>query len=172
MVVAKELLVNKGFDVLTVTEDVREMKRQGLVRDMEKSKKDRASVRAFLVLGCMRQHIETAEYVREKGEAYDIVLHEGHPSTCLRLFEADACVRDMFCLVDNLVNFIAPPTITIFLKDDEKRTKCQTIYNDIMKERVAKGGTVYEIVTGKLPDEEIAMRMCDASIRTYTLLRT
>ena len=171
MLVAKDVLAARGYDTLAVTENVRQTKKQGLVQDMENKKKDRPSVRAFLVLGCMRQHVERAECIKKRGHGYDIVLHESHPNTCLRLFNADECVREMFGLIDNLVKFTTPPAVTIFLKD-EKHTKHQSAFDDIMRERVAKGGTVYEIVTRKLPDEEIATRMCEASIRSYTLLRT
>lgn len=138
---------------------------------MENKKRDRPSVRAFLVLGCMRQHVERTESIKKRGHDYDIVLHESHPNTCLRLFNADQCVREMFGLIDSLVKFTTPPAVTIFLKD-ERHAKHKGAYEDIMRERVARGGTVYEIVTRKLSDEEIAMRMCEASIRSYTLLRT
>lgn len=171
MLIAKDALASKGFDVLAVTENVKQTKKQGLVCDMAKRKRDRPSVRAFLVLGCMRQHVERAECIKKMGHNYDIVLHESHPKTCLRLFDADECVRDMFGLIDSLVRFTTPPAVTIFLKD-EKHAKQQGAFDDIMRERVARGGTVYEIVTRNLPDEEIATRMCEASVRSYTLLRT
>ena len=173
MLAAKEVMVNRGFDVLTVTEDDEYAKENGLLRDMKKSRGDRPSVRAFLVLGCLRHHVLRSSYVKTKGGAYDVVLHESHPSTALRLHEADACVRDMFGLMDTLFDFITPPAITIFLREDvpKKSSKEQKMYEDIMGERVKRGGTVYDITTKKLPKEEVATRMCEAFNRSYALLR-
>ena len=173
MLAAKEMLAARGFDVLTVTEDERYVRENGLLRDMEKSRGDRPSVRAFLVLGCLRHHVERASYVKTKGEAFDMVLHESHPSTALRVHEADVCVRDMFGLMDTLFDFITPPAITIFLREEvsKKHSKRQNAYEDILRERVARGGTVYDITTKRLPKEEIATRVCEASVRSYALLR-
>lgn len=173
MFVAKEMIAERGFDVLTVTEDDAYVREHGLLNDMKKSRGDRPSVRAFLVLGCLRHHMQRSNYVKTKGGAYDIILHESHPSTALRLHDADACVRDMYGLVDALFGFITPPAITIYLREDvpKKGSKEQKIYEDIMEERVKRGGTVYDITTKKLPKQEVATRMCEAFVRSYALLR-
>ena len=173
MSMAKEMLVERGFDVLSVTEDDGSAKAHGLVADVRQSRGDRASVRAYLVLGRLRRRLECADYVKRRGDRFDVVLHEGHPSTDLRLFgegTEDACVREMFDLLDGLFGFVAPPAVTLFLRD-ERKTRERTILDEVMRERVARGGTVYEIRTGKLPKDEIAARMCEASVRSHALLR-
>ena len=170
---AKEMLAERGLDVLTLTEDDGPAKAHGLVADVRRSRRDRASVRAYLALGRLRRRLECADYARRRGEGFDVILHEGHPSTDLRLFgdgTEDACVREMFDLLDELLGFVAPPAVTLFLRDD-RRTRERNALDETMRERVARGGTVYEIRTGKLSEEEIATRMCEASVRSHALLR-
>lgn len=172
---AKEMLAERGLDVLTLTEDDGPAKAHGLVADVRRSRRERASVRAYLVLGRLRRRLECADYAKRTGESFDVILHEGHPSTDLRLFgggrgKEDACVREMFDLLDGLLGFVAPPAVTLFLRD-ERRTRERDALDEVMRERVARGGTVYEIRTGKLSEEEIATRMCEASVRSHALLR-
>lgn len=183
---AKEMLAARGFDVLTMIEDVERWKTQNLLGDMYDSKRDRPSVRAFQVLGCLRQYVERAHYAKKKGQGFDFILYERHPSTTLEVFGADECVKEMFGAIEELFSFMAPPSYTVYIKADavvcerriQKRNRrgekgvslrylreLEVAHENMIHERVARGGVVYEIECAEITAEETAARMCDAALR-------
>ena len=182
----KEILASKGFDVLTMTEDVDRWKRQNLLGDMYASKLQRPSVRAFQVLGCLRQYLERELYVQTRGHGYDFIIYERHPSTTLEVFDADECVREMYHTVDAAYHFLTPPSYTVYIKTNPKEClrrvkrrarlgektvslgyleRLEGAHEDMMKKRVADGGVVYEVDCSRITPEEAAARVCDAALR-------
>lgn len=176
---AKELLFERGFTVLTLTENVDRWKDQHLLTDMYASEMNRSSVRAFQVLGCLRDHVEREKYTREHGEKFDVIIQERHPSTTLQAFDADDCVREMYDLLG--IGALVPQH-TIYFKTDAaecyRRVKSRkrrgekninlrylrhldTKHNEMMVDRLGSGGKVYEISTTNLSKEETAARICD-----------
>ena len=183
---AKEMLADKGFDVLTMTEDVDRWKRQKLLGDMYGSNMSRAAVRAFQALGCLRQYVERAQYIREKGRGFDFIICERHPSTTLEVFGADDCVREMYAAVESAYHFMLPADYTVYVKAEAeecaKRVKrrarrgesgvsvaylrrLSVAHDEMMNDRVENGGVVYEIECTKITLEETAARMCEAALR-------
>lgn len=182
---AKQMLHDKGFDVLIVTEDVERWKRQNLLGDMYENP-NRASVRAFQVLGCLRQYVERAKYLEKTSGCFDVILQERHPTTTLDVFAADECVNEMFFAFQDCFKFMPPPTYTVYIKTsprecakriktrqrkEEKRIslcyleKLDLAHEDMMEKRLANGGVVYEIDCSNITPEETAARLCDAVLR-------
>ena len=182
---AKQILCDKGFDVLTVTEDVERWKRQNLLGDMYENR-SRPSVRAFQVLGCLRQYVERAKYVEKTRGCFDVILQERHPTTTLEVFAADECVNEMFFCFQEVFEFMPPPTYTVYIKTsprecakrietrgrkEERRVslryleKLDSAHEAMMEKRLANGGIVYEIDCSNITPEETAARLCDAVLR-------
>ena len=176
---AKDMLSERGYTVLTLTENVDRWKEQHLLTDMYASDLNRSSVRAFQVLGCLRDHIEREKYLRAHGEKFDVIIQERHPSTTLEAFSADVCVREMYELLD-VGTFV--PRHTIYLKTNAeeclRRVKgrkrrgeqhinlrylrhLDTKHEEMMARRLSDGGYVYEIGSATLSKDETAARVCD-----------
>ena len=176
---AKDMLSERGYTVLTLTENVDRWKEQHLLTDMYASDLNRSSVRAFQVLGCLRDHIEREKYLRAHGEKFDVIIQERHPSTTLEAFSADSCVCEMYDLL-NVGTFI--PQHSIYLKTNAeeclRRVKSRkrrgehninlrylrhldTKHEEMMARRLNEGGNVYEICTANLSNDETAARVCD-----------